>query len=113
MRTEIRGYLFSIRMFQVRQASDEGGEEGRRKIKEKPTEVRTREEEEEEEGGGKRGGRGSVAVSLLHITEIYAESIFVLERISKCILCRERERRTRTHTHTHRGDQTMYRTDTF
>lgn len=24
MRTEIRGYLFSIRMFQVRQASDEG-----------------------------------------------------------------------------------------
>lgn len=48
MRTEIRGYLFSIRVFQVRQASDEGN----------------RGYKQEKEGGR----RGSVAVSLLHIT---------------------------------------------
>lgn len=75
MRTEIRGYLFSIRMFQVGQASDEGNR-GTNKRR-----------------GRRGGGRGSVAVSLLHVTVSMPKASLVLERISKCILCQER----RTH----------------
>lgn len=42
MRTEIRGYLFSIRMFQVRQASDEGNRGTNEKKKKKEGEGRKR-----------------------------------------------------------------------
>lgn len=99
MRTEIRGYLFSIRMFQVRQASDEGGEEGRRKIKEKPTEVRTREEEEEEEG---RGEEEALLQLVCYISQksMLKASLFSKESQNVSSVERERDAHARTHIRT-------------
>lgn len=82
MRTEIRGYLFSIRMFQVRQASDEGN--------------RYRQEKKKKE----KGGRGSVAVSLLHITvSMLKASLFSKESQNVSSVKRD------AHTRTARGNQ--------
>lgn len=79
MRTEIRGYLFSIRMFQVRQASDEGN---------RGTNKRRRRRKE-------KGGRGSVAVSLLHITvSMLKASLFSKE--SQNVSSVKRDAHTRT-----------------
>lgn len=84
MRTEIRGYLFSIRMFQVRQASDdENRGTNRRKGKEK-------------------GGGGSVAVSLLHITvSMLKASLFSKESQNVSFVKRD----AHTHTRTARRNQ--------
>lgn len=88
MRTEIRGYLFSIRMFQVRQASD-----GKKtKTKNRGTNKRRRR--------GEKGGRGSVAVSLLHITvSMLKASLFSEESQNVSSVKRD------AHTRTARGNQ--------
>lgn len=77
--TEIRGYLFSIRMSQVRQASNE------------ETEVQTRERRRRG-----RGGRGSVAVSLLHITVSKRLKASLFSKESQNVSSVGRERHTRT-----------------
>lgn len=73
--TEIPRYLFSIRCLDIRQAFN----------------VRKQRNKQER-------GAVSVAVSLLHIRNLYAESIIFIRliNISKCIVCQ-----TRTHTHIH------------
>lgn len=87
MRTEIRGYLFSIRMFQVRPTRETG------------TNKRRRNEE---------GGRGSVAVSLLHITvSMPKASLFSKESQNVSFVKRD------AHTRTARKESTRYGTDTF
>lgn len=83
MRTEIRGYLFSIRMFQVRQASDEENRGTNEKKKRR-----------------ERGGRGSVAVSLLHITVSMLKAS-LLSKESQNVSSVERD----AHTRTARGNQ--------
>lgn len=89
MRTEIRGYLFSIRMFQVRQASDDEN---------RGTNKRRRKE---------KGGGGSVAVSLLHITvSMLKASLFSKESQNVSSVKRD------AHTHS-KKKSTRYRTDTF
>lgn len=76
MRTEIRGYLFSIRMFQVRQASDENRGTNKRRRKEK-------------------GGGGFVAVSLLHITvSMLKASLFSKESQNVSFVKRDAHTRT-------------------
>lgn len=87
MCTEIRGYLFSIRMFQVGQASDE---ENRGTKQEKRREV----------------GR-SVAVSLLHIT-VSGLKASLFSKESQNVSSVKRD----AHTHSKRKS-TRYRTDTF
>lgn len=78
MRTEIRGYLFSIRMFQVRQASDDEN---------RGTNKRKRRKEE--------GGGGSVAVSLLHITvSMLKASLFSKESQNVSFVKRDAHTRT-------------------
>lgn len=78
MRTEIRGYLFSIRMFQVRQASDDEN---------RGTNKRKRRREE--------GGGGSVAVSLLHITvSMLKASLFSKESQNVSFVKRDAHTRT-------------------
>lgn len=76
MRTEIRGYLFSIRMFQVRQApNDENRGTNKRR-------------------GEEKGGGGSVAVSLLQITvSMLKASLFSKESQNVSFVKRE------AHTH--------------
>lgn len=99
MRTEIRGYLFSIRMFQVRQASVEGGGRGyRREIKGKPTEVQTREVEEEEGGGGEREEEALLQlVCYISQKSMLKASLFSKESQNVSL---SRERETHTHAHT-------------
>lgn len=77
MRTEIRGYLFSIRMFQVRQASDDEN---------RGTNKRRRKE---------KGGGGFVAVSLLHITvSMLKASLFSKESQNVSFVKRDAHTRT-------------------
>lgn len=101
MRTEIRGYLFSIRMFQVRQASDEGG----RKVEGKLKKNQQKYEQEKKKRKRKEEGRGEEEALLQLVCYISQKSMLKASLFSKesqnvSSVERERDAHARTHIRT-------------